>query len=99
MDIVRQTPKSNCGQCGYPTCLAFGAAVVATGIDPGRCPYLDHSGLDLAPAAAGSMTEIARERDLALVAHLKTKLAGRDFSGTAEPLGARWSAAAAALPT
>ncbi len=93
LDIVRQTPKSNCGQCGYPTCLAFAAALTATGIDPDRCPYLDHSGLDLPRAAAGSLDEVARQQDLALVEHLKAKVAALDFKALAEPLGAGWSAA------
>lgn len=91
LDIVRQTPGSNCGQCGYPTCLAFAAALVATGIDPGCCPYLDRRGLDLPLAAAGSLDEVARQRDLALVEHLKAKVAALDFKGLAEPLGAGWS--------
>ncbi|OGQ96700.1 MAG: hypothetical protein A2521_07360 [Deltaproteobacteria bacterium RIFOXYD12_FULL_57_12] len=93
LDIVRRTPKNNCGQCGYPTCLAFAAAVTATGVDHGRCPFLDCAGLTFAAAPAAVLDELARERDLALVDHLKTKIAGHDFAAVAGPLGATWSAA------
>ena len=45
LDIVRRTPKTNCSQCGYPTCLAFSAAVAKSGEDFSKCPYIDSTGL------------------------------------------------------
>jgi len=93
LDIFKRTPKTNCGACGHPTCLAFGAAVAKTGEDPTRCPHLDLTGLELGAREAGSMEDLARERDLALVAHLKSKVAALDFGALAEPLGAGWNVA------
>ncbi len=46
LDVLRELPRTNCGACGLPTCLAFAAQVVA---DPDRleqCPELanpDHA--------------------------------------------------------
>ena len=93
LDIFKRTPKTNCGECGHPTCLAFGAAVAKTGEDPTRCPHIDLTGLELGNKEAEEMENLARDRDLALVAHLKSKVAELDFSAIAGPLGASWKAA------
>ncbi|HSH12813.1 MAG TPA: DUF3786 domain-containing protein [Desulfurivibrionaceae bacterium] len=93
MEVVARTPKSNCRECGYPTCLAFGAAVAATGLDPRRCPYINLEGLEVQPAGV-ALEEVARQRDLALVEHLKGKIAGADFAALAPRLGATWDEAA-----
>ena len=40
LDILKLLPKSNCGQCGLPTCLVF-AAQVSEGLkSPTACPPL-----------------------------------------------------------
>ncbi len=83
LDIVKRTPKTNCGECGFASCLAFGAAVATQGTDPGRCPYLDRRGLEIATNATGS----AEERDWALVETLKHKVASLDFVALGPILG------------
>jgi Na+-translocating ferredoxin:NAD+ oxidoreductase RNF subunit RnfB len=45
LEILRRTPKNNCGRCGYPTCLAFAAAVAREGEEPSRCPIHDRKGV------------------------------------------------------
>lgn len=85
LEIVKRTPKSNCGACGYPTCLAFGAAVSASGISPALCPHIDLTGLDIDNIKT---KESAEEQDLKLIEHLKEKINSHDFSAIAEPLGA-----------
>lgn len=88
LDILRRTPKNNCGQCGHPACLAFAAAVAREGEDPDRCPFLDRQGLILE-----NDTDFSRgdaEQELALIAHLQEKVALLDFSKLAGPLGADW---------
>lgn len=92
LEVVARTPKNNCRECGYPTCLAFGAAVAATGIDPRRCPHINLEGLAV-QAAGVDLENAARQRDLALVEHLKGKIAGADFATLAPNLGAIWKAA------
>jgi hypothetical protein len=87
-EIVRRTPKTNCGQCGYPTCLAFSAAVAKSGEAFGKCIYLDTAGLNAFPEQGAALEEISGLRDLALVEHLKDKISGLDFARIAGPLGA-----------
>jgi DNA-binding CsgD family transcriptional regulator/ArsR family metal-binding transcriptional regulator len=38
LQIFRLLPQTNCGSCGYPTCLAFAAALSTQKTSPGRCP-------------------------------------------------------------
>lgn len=98
MEVVARTPKNNCRECGYPTCLAFGVAVCATGVDPRRCPHLNLTGLVI-QAAAVDPEDGARQRDLALVEHLKGKIAGADFAALAPRLGADFDPARPAVMT
>lgn len=87
-EIVQRTPKTNCGQCGYPTCLAFSAAVAKSGETLGNCPYLETTGLKILPEQGVALEDLPGQRDLALVEHLKDKIAALDFSRIAAPLGA-----------
>ena len=91
LDILRRTKKDNCGKCGHPTCMAFAVVVAKTGEDPTLCPYIDLTGLTIPEAAANNLSELARERDLELIRHLKTKIVPLDFAALAVPLGADWS--------
>lgn len=34
-------PKTNCGDCGYPTCLAFASMVVSEKVPLETCPHID----------------------------------------------------------
>lgn len=34
-------PRTNCGDCGFPTCLAFASMVVSEKLPLDRCPHLD----------------------------------------------------------
>jgi len=33
-------PKTNCGECGFPTCLAFASMVVSEKLPLGNCPHI-----------------------------------------------------------
>jgi len=90
--VVARTPKNNCRECGYPTCLAFGVAVAATGIDPRLCPHINLMGLEVQVAGV-DLAAGARQRDLALVEHLQGKIAAADFAALAPLLGATWNEA------
>ena len=86
LEIVKRTPKSNCGECGYPTCLAFGAAVAKTGGDPHHCPYIRLDGLTFDKDNPPAKNQ--REKDLEFVAHLKSKITPLDFNCIAKKYGA-----------
>ncbi|OAG27587.1 DUF3786 domain-containing protein [Thermodesulfatator autotrophicus] len=39
VEIIKKLPRTNCKECGYPTCLAFAMAVVTGACEPAKCPY------------------------------------------------------------
>ncbi len=87
-EILKRVPKSNCGECGYPACLAFAAHVSKSGEDPRKCPYIDLTGLDFETVSNTSLDQLAEQRDLELISHLKNKLAPLDFSQIAQAIDA-----------
>jgi len=97
LEFVALTPKSNCAQCGHPTCLAFAVAVTKGGASPAACPFIATAELpaELSLETTGSLDRVAKgqdERDMALVAHLKSKLDDLDFEQVAANIGAGWAA-------
>ncbi len=97
LDFIAYTPKSNCGECGHPSCLAFAVAVTKGGAPATGCPYVDADALppELGRGSSGGNLEAVDrgqdERDMALVAHLKSKIRDLDFQQLSSRLGARWS--------
>lgn len=98
LEFLKFTPKTNCGECGYAACLAFAAAVTKGGEEPGKCPYVDLKDLgeefSMAERGNGGLSGVAGlldEKDMALVAHLKSKVRTVDFSVAAPALGCEWS--------
>ena len=96
-EFLKYTAATNCGECGYPACLAFAVAVTKGGVSPELCPYLKREDL---PAEFNSRKQgdglkaVDRsqdDRDMALVAHLKSKVRNLDFQSLAPRLGALWT--------
>lgn len=95
LEIVERTPKTNCGECGYPACLAFAAAVARAGAELTLCAYIDLQGLETGVSSSIKDIEdlgeqVAAEHDLALVRHLQEKVSLLDFQSIAAMLGAAW---------
>jgi hypothetical protein len=95
LEILQRTPKTNCGECGYPACLAFAAAVSRAGVEITRCPYIDLQGLEAETSSPSRNLEklaeqVAEEHDLALVRQLQKKVSLLDFGAIASALGAGW---------
>ncbi|MCI5158975.1 MAG: hypothetical protein D3906_11190, partial [Candidatus Electrothrix sp. AUS1_2] len=97
-DFLKYIPATNCGECGYAACLAFAVAVTKGGVSPDLCPYIEK---DTLPPEFGSARGTAGftqvecgqdERDMALVAYLKSKIRSVDLSRLSRRLGADWSA-------
>ena len=40
LQIYKLLPKTNCKECGYPTCLAFGMKLAAKQAELSACPYV-----------------------------------------------------------
>ncbi len=53
IEIFKLLPKTNCGDCGVPTCLAFAMSLAAGKADLSKCPHLsEESRIRLSEAAA-----------------------------------------------
>ena len=49
VDIYQKIlPKTNCQECGYPTCLAFASMVVSEQLPLTKCPYIEPGVLESA---------------------------------------------------
>jgi len=57
LDVYKRLlPRTNCGDCGRPSCLAFASMVVSEGEPLERCPHLE------AETVAGAQEEIDAQR-------------------------------------
>ncbi|MFH0889222.1 MAG: acetyl-CoA decarbonylase/synthase complex subunit gamma [Planctomycetota bacterium] len=59
LDIYKLLPKTNCGECGVPTCLAFAMALATKKTSLDKCPYVSD--------AAKAALEIAATPPIQLV--------------------------------
>jgi ArsR family metal-binding transcriptional regulator len=41
MEVLKRLPKTNCGECGQPTCMVFSSLVIQGIKGPEQCPPLD----------------------------------------------------------
>ncbi len=82
LEIYKQLPKKNCGECGVPTCLAFAMQLATLKASLEKCPYVsDESKQKLAESAEPPIrlvkfgigeTEIAIGDETVLFRHDKT---------------------------
>jgi hypothetical protein len=88
LEIYAALAKTNCGQCGVPSCMAFAAAVLQGQKKLAACPYLE-------PAAAVRLSQRIVQRrsledeQLQAIEQLQQEVALLDFSALALRLGAR----------
>jgi hypothetical protein len=92
MELLKTLPRTNCGDCGQATCLAFATQVIKEGEELGRCPHLSKA----AQAIAGDIesqqaTGLGRRRESIAIAleALQEKVAPLDLAGLAGGVGAR----------
>jgi len=53
IEIFKLLPKTNCGDCGVPTCLAFAMQLASGKVELSRCPHIsEESKVKLAEASA-----------------------------------------------
>jgi hypothetical protein len=91
IELYKKLPKTNCGDCGQPSCLAFATQVVGFGQELGDCIHLDEA----------TLSEVARtieeQRDKGVFVkkdnhkitreHLREKIENHDFEAIAPGLG------------
>jgi len=89
MEIFKLLDKSNCRECGKPTCLAFAGAVLNGTTSLGECPKLDK-------AILAKYGDIAREQRLPeqimeqTTAQFRSRIAETDLKQAADRLGAEY---------
>ncbi|HCX65208.1 MAG TPA: acetyl-CoA synthase subunit gamma [Eubacteriaceae bacterium] len=60
IEIFKLTPRTNCKECGFPTCMAFSMKVAAGAVEIEKCPYIsDEAKEKLSDATAPPMKTIA----------------------------------------
>ena len=87
MMIYKQLPKTNCGECGLPTCLAFALKVKKAQADLSGCPYMPAAGIpapetDPDKKRCSTYEEVSKSHE--------QEAAANDFRPTAEAIGAAY---------
>ena len=60
IQIYKLLPRTNCKECGFPTCLAFAMKLAAKQVELADCPYVsDESQAQLAESAAPPIRLVA----------------------------------------
>ncbi|MGQ9498816.1 MAG: DUF3786 domain-containing protein [Dissulfurimicrobium sp.] len=85
-DIIRLTPKTNCGKCGFATCMAFAVAVLNSGVSQNTCPNIEKT--DDEDEEGCALATEPKNPETALIKELKSRLIGIDLTQRAGGLGA-----------
>jgi hypothetical protein len=92
-DIVKILPKTNCGECGYKTCMAFAIAVIKNGEPLEKCRYLPKEAQNIATAIKEqqkSGTGSSREALETSKSAMRKKITPLDFRSLAAGLDAKY---------
>jgi hypothetical protein len=91
LEVLKHLPRTNCGDCGQPTCLAFATQVIKEGEDLAKCPHLPESASPLGEAVqTQQQAGVGRRRESIAISLevLQAKVAPVDFAALAAGLGA-----------
>lgn len=90
LELLKTLPRTNCGDCGQATCLAFATQVIKEGEDLHRCPHLTSAAQALAGDIQGQQAKgLGRRRESLAIAleALQEKIAPLDLSDLAPGVG------------
>ncbi|MEJ2672142.1 MAG: DUF3786 domain-containing protein [Deltaproteobacteria bacterium] len=93
MEVLKTLPRTNCGDCGQQTCMAFATQVIKEGEDLDKCPHLTAAQTELRQAVkAQQEAGVGRRRESLAISLevLQEKVAPLDFAALAEGLGATY---------
>jgi len=94
LDLYQATPKTNCKECGHPTCLAFATRVIVERMPLDACPYLGEetcSDLEIKIAKQqGKGVYVKRDQYKITSEFIRERLAEKDFTAVADGLGAEY---------
>jgi hypothetical protein len=85
MEILKCLNKSNCGECGEKTCLAFAAAVAKEQRSITECPYVEEDTVNRLGAGTTDLKAPDRETEEVLTG-LRDRLRNVDLESAAERL-------------
>jgi hypothetical protein len=90
LEVLKRLPRTNCGDCGQPTCLAFATWVIKEGEDLAQCPHLNGAGEFGEQLRAQQQAGVGRRRESVAISLevLQAKVAPLDFAALAAGLGA-----------
>ena len=94
IELLKMLPRTNCADCGYPTCMAFATHVLREGVAPSKCPYF-------APPQLARVEDILREQEAGGITafpehfvsakkHVLSKIQDYDLAELASFLGAEF---------
>lgn len=90
--LYKLTPKTNCGECGFLTCLAFATQTVVGLADIDACAYLDQDALKPLRAKLDEQHKsgigVKREGFEKALEYLRGRLQECDLQGVASSIGA-----------
>jgi len=93
LQLYKLTPRTNCRECGFATCLAFSTQVIVGQASLDACPYMDRSLLEPIRAQLAEQHEagigVSRESFEKTLDFLRLELEKWDFEKIRESLGAR----------
>ena len=91
LDLYKELPKTNCGDCGQPSCLAFATQVVGYGHKLSDCLHLEEVTVQNIEKALERQREegvyLKRENHKIARDHLREKIGNHDFEAIAPGLG------------
>ncbi len=91
MDILRHLDRSNCRECGVPTCMAFAALVIQGQKRLADCPRLAP---EVVERLSGSVTAVMRtgeDQRLEEIEQVRARVAGIDYAEAARRISATLS--------
>ena len=90
LDLVKMLPRTNCKECGHPTCMAFATYVLREGETPGKCPYWQPDDLAFVEQSLADQGQDSAYPDHLFSARkfVQGKIKEYDFSAFAKKIGA-----------
>lgn len=89
MDVLKVLPKTNCRDCGVPTCLMFSVAVIQGNKTLDQCPHIDPEILAKYDVASEKRSNIDDDAERALE-EMRKEFIGLDLQERAEIIGGKY---------
>lgn len=88
LEIYKVLPKTNCGHCGVPSCMAFAASVIQGMKELSRCPYLEKNIVEQLSSRIVRRRSMDDEHD-EVIKKLQQEVRHLDLNNVAPRIGAR----------